>query len=122
MKILVDMNFSPDFCRALGAHGFESVHWSDVGDKCASDRQIMEWAQANGWVVLTHDLDFAAALGATGEAGPSVIQVRTQNVLADHLAPMVAAVLKEHQATIETGALVVVSEARSRVRILPLRR
>ena len=121
MKILVDMNLSPDLCGFLAERGFDSIHWSDVGDRTAPDREIMEWARANGYAVLTHDLDFGAALAATADAGPSVLQIRTHNVLADHIAPIVATVLKEHQAAIEAGALVVVSESRSRIRILPLR-
>jgi len=41
----------------------------------------MAWARANGHVVFTHDLDFGTTLALTHAAGPSVIQVRGQNVL-----------------------------------------
>lgn len=120
MKILVDMNLSPRFCQILASRGWQSVHWSDVGDPCATDREIMEWARTNGHVVLTHDLDFGAALTATQADGPSVIQVRTQDVLEDRFIQALAGVLKDHRGAIEGGALVVIDESRSRVRILPL--
>ena len=42
MRILVDMNLSPQWCGVLAQNGFPSVHWSDVGDPKASDRTIME--------------------------------------------------------------------------------
>lgn len=32
MKILIDMNLSPDWVDALRSNGFDCVHWSRVGD------------------------------------------------------------------------------------------
>lgn len=46
VKILVDMNLSPDWVGYLQSHGWESVHWSMVGDPTAPDRAIMDWAIA----------------------------------------------------------------------------
>ncbi len=80
----------------------------------------MRWANANGYVVFTHDLDFGTALALTHDAGPSVVQVRAHNVLPDHLASVVVAALAQCEAALAAGALVVVDEHRSRVRILPL--
>ena len=120
MKILVDMNLSPQWVDVLQHHGWEAVHWSTVGDVRASDRALIDWAIAHGYVVLTHDLDFGAMLVATQVQGPSVIQVRTQDVLPARLSPLLVGVLKKHEHAIEAGAIVVVEESRSRVRILPL--
>lgn len=122
MKILVDMNLSPQWVGALQQHGWEAVHWSTVGDGRASDRTVMDWATAHGYIVLTHDLDFGAMLVATQAQGPSVIQVRTSDVLPAHLESLLVGVLKEHAASLEAGALIVVDESRARVRVLPLRR
>ncbi len=122
MKILLDMNLPPAWCELLGRHGYEAVHWSTVGDPRAPDAQIMQWAAANQYVVFTHDLDFGALLAATQAHRPSVIQVRTENVMPAHLGTAILRVLNEHQTTLESGALVVVDEWRSRVRILPLGR
>ncbi len=41
----------------------------------------MEWAKTNSHIVFTHDLDFGAILAATNAIAPSVIQVRTQDVM-----------------------------------------
>ncbi|MCG6971428.1 MAG: DUF5615 family PIN-like protein [Gammaproteobacteria bacterium] len=57
--------------------GFYAVHWSDVGDPRASDKEIMEWSDEYGYIVFTHDLDFTTLLIATQAKGPSVIQLRT---------------------------------------------
>jgi predicted nuclease of predicted toxin-antitoxin system len=120
MKILVDMNLAPTLVQALQKEGFEAVHWSSVGDPRATDSAILEWADANGFVVLTHDLDFGAILAATGGRGPSVVQVRTQAIMPDRLVPVLVSLLHQHQAAIEAGAIVVAEESRARVRILPM--
>lgn len=80
----------------------------------------MDWAAANQYVVFTHDLDFGTMLALTHQAGPSVLQVRAQNVLPDHLGAVIAAALDQHEEDLSSGALVVVDEARSRVRVLPI--
>ena len=84
------------------------------------DREIIDWARDNDYGVFTHDLDFGTMLALTHASGPSVIQFRGQNVLPDHLAPMVVAALNQHESDLAAGALVVVDEAKSRVRILPI--
>lgn len=81
MKILIDMNLSPDWVGLFKQHGFEAAHWSEVGDIKATDKSIMEWAKDEGFIVFTHDLDFGALLASTHSKRPSVIQVRTQDVM-----------------------------------------
>ncbi len=122
MKLLIDMNLSPLWVPVLERHGWHAVHWSSVGDLCSPDRAVMDYARSNQYVVFTHDLDFGTLLALTGSSGPSVLQVRAQDVLPEHLEPVVVAALQEHEAAIKAGALVVVDEERSRVRILPIRR
>lgn len=120
IKILIDMNLSPDWVSEFARQGRVAVHWSAVADPRATDREIMDWARSNGFVVFTHDLDFGTMLALTQAAGPSVIQVRGQNVLPDHMASVVMAALKQHEADLVAGALVVVDESRTRVRVLPI--
>lgn len=120
MKIVIDMNLSPKWCGVFEAEGWQAVHWSGIGDYHASDAEIMNWSAENGYVVFTHDLDFGALLAATKATAPSVIQVRTQNVLPDHLGPLVIQIIRNHQQELLQGALIVVHPNQSRIRILPL--
>ena len=120
MKFLVDMNLSPRWCSILYAEGWESIHWSDVGKATASDREIMQRAIDDRRVVLTHDLDYGAMLAATRAVGPSVVQVRTQDVRPKTLAALLIPVLKIYEKELDAGALLVIDEATSRVRLLPL--
>jgi predicted nuclease of predicted toxin-antitoxin system len=120
MKILVDMNLSPEWVTVLTNHEITSVHWSTVGDPRAADNIIMDWAHEHGYAVFTNDLDFGAALALTQADGPSVIQVRTQDVTPQHLELAVINILENHMLSISSGCLIVLDEGRSRVRILPL--
>jgi len=120
MKILIDMNLSPEWVQEFKIHEIEAAHWSDVGQFDAPDAIIMEWARKNEYIVFTHDLDFGTALALTRAEKPSVIQVRTQNVTVSHLSKMIIPILKDYSDLIEKGALLVVEEDKNRLRILPL--
>ncbi len=122
MKILIDMNLSPRWVEAFMAAGLEAAHWFAIGDPRASDRSIMEWAQNNGYIVFTHDLDFGAILAATQASGPSVIQIRTENVLPEDVGEAVIAAVQRFKDVLEQGALISIDPARARARILPLDR
>lgn len=120
MKLLLDMNLSPGFVALFEQQGWSACHWSEVGDIRAADPVIMEWARTHGYIVVTHDLDFGAILAVTQAKGPSVVQVRTQDVTPNHLAPILITTLSQYESMLTKGALVIVHEQKSRVRILPL--
>lgn len=122
MKLLIDLNLSPEWVAVLRQNGWEAIHWSVVGDPRALDHTIMEWARTNEYIVFTHDLDFGAILAGTQDEGPSVFQVRTQDVTPQHLKEIVIQTLQQHRLLLEQGAIVVLDEAKARVRILPLGR
>ncbi|MBX3268187.1 MAG: DUF5615 family PIN-like protein [Acidobacteria bacterium] len=122
MKILIDMNLSPDWTAALAAANIEAVHWSTVGDPRAKDIEIIEYARSNGYIVFTHDLDFGTILALTHASGPSVIQVRTQDILPSSLGSTLISVLHDNESSLDQGALIVVDKTRARIRILPLER
>ena len=120
MKFLVDMSLTPRWCAIPQAEGWDSVHWLSVGAATAPDHDIMRRALAEQRVVLTNDLDFGAMLAATRARGPSVVQVRTQDVQPGSMAPPLIPVLHQFQNELEAGALLIVDEASSRARLLPL--
>ncbi len=95
------------------------MHWSSIGEHRATDDSIMTWARAHGYVVLTHDLDFSALLAATRVIAPSVIQVRTQDVLPNALQPVLIHAIKQFHREIAEGALISIDPHRARARVLP---
>ena len=121
MKVLIDMNLSMKWVSVFEQYGWSAVHWKNIGEPHASDSTIMAWARENGYVVFTQDLDFGTLLATTYAQKPSVIQVRIQNVLPGNLGPWLAGILRQHEASLESGALLTVTEDRTRVRILPFK-
>jgi predicted nuclease of predicted toxin-antitoxin system len=93
-----------------------------IGDPRVTDRAIMDWARTNSYIVFTHDLDFGTLLAVTHAEGPSVLQVRAQDVLPEHLGALVLAALRQFAEQLEVGTLITVDEGTSRVRILPINR
>jgi predicted nuclease of predicted toxin-antitoxin system len=78
MKLLIDMNLSPEWVPVSREEGWDAIHWSSIGDPGAPDREIMTWARANGHIGFIHDLDFGAILAATKAESPSVFQIRSR--------------------------------------------
>jgi predicted nuclease of predicted toxin-antitoxin system len=120
MKILIDMNLSPDWVEVFTAAKIESIHWSSIGDPAAKDTVLMAYAQVNNYIVFTNDLDFGTLLAIQQVNLPSVIQVRTQDLLPASIGNLVIAALQQFRSELTTGALVTVDSSRLRVRILPI--
>jgi predicted nuclease of predicted toxin-antitoxin system len=121
MRILVDMNLSPQWCPWLRNCGVEAVHWSEIDDPGAADSVLLRWAREHDYVVLTHDLDFGAILAASDALGPSVVQMRVRDVMPATAGPLIINALRQHDAMLQQGALMSIEPARNRVRFLPLR-
>ena len=120
MRILIDMNLSPEWVSVFKAVGHEAVHWSRVGDPGAPDKEILSWARSHGYAIFTHDLDFGAILAATKANAPSVLQVRTQDVTPQRISHLVLSALSQFQPLLNKGALISVDEDSLRARLLPL--
>jgi predicted nuclease of predicted toxin-antitoxin system len=121
VKLLVDMNLPPAWVPVLQAADHQAVHWSSVGDVRATDSVVMAWARVNGYVVFTHDLDFGALLAISAADGPSVIQIRTNDVTPESQATLLLYALTRFSEQLTNGALISLDEARARVRVLPIR-
>jgi len=80
----------------------------------------MTYARANEFVVLTHDLDFAAILAATQGEKPSVAQIRSEQLNPEVIGKQVVSAFRQLALDLAQGALVTVDPERTRVRVLPL--
>ena len=82
----------------------------------------MTFAKVNGYVVLTHDLDFGAILAATNGDKPSVVQIRSEDVSPEAIGGLIVNALRQMGAELRAGALLTVEPSRTRLRVLPLLR
>ena len=115
------MNLSPRWVGVLTGAGIEATHWSTLGAANAADSEIMAFAAANRYVVLTHDLDFSTILAATHGEKPSVVQIRSEDVSPDRIGQQVIAALRQMATELEQGALLTIDSNRTRLRVLPFR-
>ena len=119
--VLVDVCLSHLWIPFLKSEGFLAVHWTEVGVPSAKDAEIMEYAFVNNKIVFTHDLDFSHLLAFSNAKGPSVIQIRSQNVLPGAIGSIVVAGIKKIGNALDEGAIAVIDEKNLRVRYLPLK-
>lgn len=120
MRLLLDMNLTPQWIERLAAASLDAVHWADVGARDASDAEIMAFARRHDFVVVTADLDFGDLLAASSEEKPSVIIIRAPDTRPDAVGRHLIAAVRQVEAELSAGALVLVTPARARIRILPL--
>jgi predicted nuclease of predicted toxin-antitoxin system len=120
MKFLLDMNLSPDWIEVFTNEGWSAIHWSKVGDPTATDRVLMDWARVNDYIVFTHDLDFGILLALTHDGGPSVIQIRIQDIMPASIKNRLVSIIKKYSLELQRGALVTIDPYKSRIRVLPI--
>ena len=78
MKLLFDQNLSFRLCEAIADLFPESNHVGLSGLSEADDRQVWNHAKAEGFAIVSQDVDFAEMAALLGSP-PEVIWLRTGN-------------------------------------------
>ncbi|NJL29455.1 MAG: DUF5615 family PIN-like protein [Thermoanaerobaculia bacterium] len=120
MRFLLDMGISPLTAVFLRGLGHEASHLHDEGLDRLPDPEILAKALREGSVVLTHDLDFADLLAASGAELPSVVIFRLRSMRPSNVNHHLRAIFERHAQALGEGALISVTEGRFRLRRLPL--
>lgn len=118
MKVLIDMNLSPRWVDYFADVQLEAVHWVSLGPAPAPDADIMAYAEAHNFIVLTNDLDFGTMLATTGATHPTVVQIRADDLRIEVIGASVLKALDSIRGD-EVGALITIDQHRTRVRVLP---
>ena len=120
MRFLADVGISPNVVTFLESQGHDAVHLHDQGLDCLQDSAILAKARDEGRIILTHDLDFGELIAASGARLPSIVVFRLRNMHPERVNRYLRTVLSEHQDSLETGAVISVTEGQIRVRLLPI--
>jgi len=120
MRFLADAGISPRTVEFLRGNGHDAVHVRELGLQRASDREIVDRALADSRILLTFDLDFGEILALGVLNGPSTAIFRLTDERADAVNQRLEVVVSEQANALASGALVLVEDARYRVRRLPI--
>ena len=120
MRFLADAGISPKTVEFLRRSGHDASQVRDYGMQRSPDREVIDRARAESRVVITFDLDFGEVLALGVHERPSVVIFRLADETADSVNRRLASVLAEQAVNLEAGALVLVEDARYRVRKLPI--
>lgn len=120
MKLVVDMNLSLRWVEFLSSKGHEARHWSSIGAADAPDSEVMASARRNGQIVITNDLDFGSLLAHSGDEGPSVVLLRAPILAPEVIGPRLAFCLEHFKTQLTAGAVLVVGDRKTKVRLLPI--
>ncbi|MGP1679150.1 MAG: DUF5615 family PIN-like protein [Burkholderiales bacterium] len=122
MRFLADAGISPKTVDFLHRQGHEAVHVRELQMQRAPDRLLVELARAEDRILLTFDLDFGEILALGVIARPSVAIFRLSDERADSVNRRLEGVLSEQAEALASGVLILVEDARYRIRRLPIMR
>jgi predicted nuclease of predicted toxin-antitoxin system len=120
MRFLADAGISPKTVDYLRQRGHDAVHVRELLLQRAADRELVGQARAQSRILLTFDLDFGEMLALGILQQPSVVIFRLADERADSVNRRLEAVLSEQAEALASGALVLIEDARYRVRRLPI--
>ncbi|MGA2959423.1 MAG: DUF5615 family PIN-like protein [Thermodesulfobacteriota bacterium] len=119
MRFLADMGVSTGVMEWLRNNGHDAKHLREEGLHRMPNGEIFTKAIHENRIIITFDLDFGEIVALAKGKRASVILFRLHNTRTSHLLDRLSAVLKDSAKALEEGAVVVVEEARHRVRYLP---
>ena len=119
MRFLLDMNLPPSMAEWMRADGHDAVHVRDLGLAQYADCEIFARATADRRIVVTFDLDFGEIAAFARSSGIGVVLLRLRLARHSYLRERLRSALGEAAEALQSGAIVLVEDARIRIRRPP---
>ncbi len=120
MRFVADMGISMRVVDWLRNAGHDVIHLREQGLQRIPNGDIFQKAHLEQRIVLTFDLDFGEIFASSAGQIVSVILFRLHNTRSAHVIGRLESVLDHWSAELAAGAIVIVEEARHRIRKLPI--
>ncbi|MCC5670271.1 DUF5615 family PIN-like protein [Nostoc sp. CHAB 5784] len=121
IRLLADMNISPQTVAGLQGEGWDIIRVSDVLPATTFDLEILEFARQENRVVVTQDLDFSMLLALRGYNQPSLVTLRLSLTDPDIITKRLMNTIPQVEQILREGGAVTIEDATVRTRRLPIR-
>lgn len=115
LRLLADENVSPKVVAFLRSHDIDVLDSKEQGWQGRSDDELLETARREDRWVLTHDADFGTLAIHEDKPFLGIVFLRLRNLQPGNVVGVCERLLR-HDADFPGRALVVVEEARVRIR------
>lgn len=106
---------------ALRERAYDVAALAETGELRLSDDALVEMAARGGQVIVTFDNDIPRILALRRARAPSAVVLRLSNQTPNYVVPRLLDALGMHLEALHSGAIVVIEDAQTRVRRLPIR-
>ena len=121
MKLHIDSALSHIIAQRLRDDGYDAVHVRERGLQTASDVEILKLAETEDRVLVSADTDFGTLLALREKSRPSFVLIRKNvGTKPNDLFHFLKNTLPKLTNDLEKGCIVTLTDAKIRIRALPI--